>query len=119
MDVQRYADKLINEAIARGEMEPATGVGEPLPPMSHDPDWWIRAFLERETLPDRREELDASIQRRVEAAILAESLDDARTILASANADAARWNAEAPEQFHLEEHSEIWLITERAKRPAG
>ena len=117
MDVQRYADKLINEAIARGEMEPATGVGEPLPPMAQDPDWWVRAFLERETLPDRHDELRRSVLRRVDTAITAESLDEAREILAGANADVVRWNAEAPDQFHLEERSEIWLVTERAKRP--
>lgn len=119
MDVERYADKLINEALERGDLDPASGVGKPLPSMRQDPDWWVRAFLEREALPERHDELRRSVDQRVRAAIDAEELDTARTMLAGANADVTRWNDEAPDEYRLPVRSEIWLVSERAKRPAS
>lgn len=118
MDVEGYADKLIREATERGEMDPA-GAGKPLEPLANDPGWWIKAFMERELLPDRYAELKDSIDRRIDRATHAEDLSTAREILAAANADARRWNAEAPESFAIPELSEIDLVTRRAQRPAS
>ncbi|MGI9666345.1 MAG: DnaJ family domain-containing protein [Acidimicrobiia bacterium] len=117
MNVEGHADKLIRGATERGEMD-AAGAGQPLGALTNDPDWWIRAFLERELIPDRYEEMRASIDRRVASAVEQDTLDDARALLAQANADATRWNAEAPADFQIAEVSEIDLVTRRAQRPA-
>jgi hypothetical protein len=53
----------------------------------------------------------------VAAAIAAEGLAEARELIANLNSVLDRWNNDAPEEFHLDPVSEIWLITERAKVP--
>lgn len=109
---------MISEALARGELEPKAGVGEPLPELTNDPGWWIRAFMEREELPEKQAELDRSVQHRLASATDAEELAEARSILATVNGDIRRWNRDVPAEFRMEEHSEVWLISERARRPA-
>lgn len=119
MDSARYADWKISEAMARGELDPQEGVGEPLVGLTNDPDWWIRAFMERELLPERFAEIQASVLARTAAAVQADDLSTARGILAAVNADIRQWNDRADSPFHLEEHTELWLVTERARRPAS
>lgn len=119
MASERYADKLISEAIERGELEPQQGVGEPLGGLSNDPDWWIRAFMNREAMPERFAEMQASVHSRIGQAISASELTAAREMLAEVNADIARWNNQAEAPFRLDERSEVWLLSERARRPAG
>ena len=112
-----HVERLIAEAIERGELEPGAGAGRPFGPMSMDPDWWVRAFLEREGLPDRRTEIMRFRTSCVEAAIAAATLDDARAALARANREVRRWNEGVPEVHRIAELSEIWLLDARAGRP--
>jgi len=117
MDSARYADRKISEAHARGEMEPQEGVGKPMRDLTSDPDWWIRAFLEREQMPKRFSEMSASVLERTDLAVGADNLASAREHLARANAEARRWNEHVDAVFQIEERSEIWLVTQRARRP--
>jgi hypothetical protein len=117
VDGEGYAEKLISEALARGELVPMDGLGAPLPGLDHDPDWWVKALVAREALPGRR----TAMQRR-RAALLADAvtvpdLATARARLAQANDEARRWNAEAPASSRVEELTEIWLLDRRAGRP--
>ncbi len=119
MEGEGYAERLISEALARGELVPEEGLGEPLGDLDDDPDWWVKAFLTREGLPDALTEIE---QRR--AAILADAISSpdlatARRRLAEANRVARRWNEGAPPRLRVEEVSEIWLLDRRAGRPAG
>lgn len=118
MDPQRYAEKLISEAIERGDLEPTEGTGEPLGRMSMDPDWWVRAFLEREELPGKRREFVERLDSSLADAIGAGDLTEARLLLEQANADTRRWNSAVPREYQIEEHSELWLLDRRAGRPA-
>ena len=118
VDSARYADKKISEAMARGDLEPREGVGEPMDTLTNDPDWWVRAFMERELMPERFAEIQASVLSRTTSAVQADDLATARETLARVNADVRQWNDRADAPFHLEERSELWLVTERARRPA-
>ncbi len=39
-----FVERRIREAIERGELEPREGVGEPIPNLDEDPDWWACAI---------------------------------------------------------------------------
>lgn len=44
-----WADEVIRQAIARGEFDHLAYAGKPIPGLTrHDPDWWLKAFIERE-----------------------------------------------------------------------
>ena len=44
-----WADEVIRQAIARGDFDHLAYAGKPLPGLTrHDPDWWLKAYLERE-----------------------------------------------------------------------
>lgn len=44
-----WADELVRQAIARGEFDDLPLAGKPIPGLTrHDPDWWLKAYLERE-----------------------------------------------------------------------
>ena len=69
-----WVDRQVRAAMARGEFDNLPGAGKPLNlPDRHDPDWWVKALIEREkitgVLPPalglRREdaELDAELDR--------------------------------------------------------
>ncbi len=47
-----FVERRIREAIERGELEPQEGVGEPIPNLDRDPDWWVKRWIERENLKD-------------------------------------------------------------------
>ena len=118
MDVEGTAERLITEALARGDLDPVRGVGEPLPRLDNDPGWWIRDLLERESLPDRMAEVMRDVARLTAAAIEADTLEEARRTLARANAATDAWNTDAPDGHQLPHRSEIWLLDRRAGRPA-
>lgn len=111
-------EELIGEAIARGDLTPTEGVGEPLGHLDADPDWWVRGLLDRESLPDRFRDARREHARIIDAAITAEHLSDARALLATANARAGEWNERVPASHHLPEHTELWLLDRRAGCPA-
>jgi len=113
---ERYAEELIANALARGELDPSEGLGEPIADLDRDPGWWVRAFLHREQLSDRRAELAAVIDRRIEEAVAAATLADARELLAEANRSVRAWNTEAPVGLRFDERSEVWLLDARAGR---
>ena len=68
-----WADEVIRQAIARGEFDHLALAGRPIPGLTrHDPDWWLKAFIEREHItgigPEafqlRRD--DAALDRRID-----------------------------------------------------
>lgn len=117
MDAPRYAIDRIDEAIAAGDLEPRTGSGEPIPNLTRDPDWWVRALLDRERYAERLTEFESYRTRIVAGAVAAERLAEARASITNLNHVLERWNENAPHGFILEPVSEIWLITERARAP--
>lgn len=52
--VEPFADRLIREAIERGEFDDLPGVGKPIPGAgtNDDPGWWIRSWLQRNVVGD-------------------------------------------------------------------
>ncbi len=44
-----WADEVVDRAIARGDFDHLALAGKPIPGLTrHDPDWWLKAYLERE-----------------------------------------------------------------------
>lgn len=62
---ESFVDRQIREAIERGEFDDLPGTGRPIPGAGrpHEPNWWVRSFLERE----RSDDLRQSDYERIEA----------------------------------------------------
>lgn len=118
MDAAGRAERIISDALARGDLTPREGVGEPLGDLDDDPDWWVRSWLAREAIPDRFAAVCATHDGLLSDAVTADDLAAAREILAAANAIADSWNEGAPASHRLPSRSEVWLIDRRAGRPA-
>jgi hypothetical protein len=117
VDTPRYAIDRIEEALEAGDLEPTRGVGEPIANLSRDPDWWVKAFLEREQYADRMADMVEWRASTIAAAVTADQLGDAREMLTRMNTTIARWNGKAPPDLAMEPVTEIWLVTQRAETP--
>jgi hypothetical protein len=70
----RFVDLEVRRAIERGEFDNLPGAGKPLKlPDRHDPDWWIKQFVERENISGVA---PPAIMLRTEDARLDEVLDE-------------------------------------------
>ena len=73
----QWVDVVIDQAIARGEFDDLPLAGKPIPGIArHDPDWWLKALIEREQISGV---LPEAIQLRKDDAALAERLDALHT----------------------------------------
>lgn len=106
-------DKQIEAAIASGELSATHGVGKPIENLDRDPMWWVKQLLAREKASDGVADVISEYDRATESAIDADSLDEARTTLASANEAVIAWNAAVDNEYSVEVRDEIWLLTER------
>ena len=52
-----FVERIIEEAIARGEFDNLPGEGRPLPIGDDGPGWWIRSYVERMRRDDRERRL--------------------------------------------------------------
>jgi hypothetical protein len=70
----RWVDLQVQRAIERGEFDNLPGMGKPIPDLdaTHDPDWWLKRFIEREHLTGV---LPAALALRVEDTTLNDVLD--------------------------------------------
>ena len=81
----RWVDLQVQRAIERGEFDDLPGAGKPLPPMTDDPDWWVKKLIEREkitgVLPEalqlRKDDaaLDAELDRQTSERVVRELLE--------------------------------------------
>jgi hypothetical protein len=64
----------VQRAIERGEFDNLPGMGQPIPDLgtTHDPDWWLKRFVEREQITGV---LPPALSLRVEDAKLDDILD--------------------------------------------
>ena len=72
-----WVDRVVDQAIARGEFDNLPLAGKPIPGIgsNHDPDWWLKALIEREQISGV---LPEAIQLRKDDAALDERLDALR-----------------------------------------
>lgn len=70
----RWVDLQVQGAIERGEFDNLPGMGKPIPDLdtTHDPDWWLKRFIEREQVTGV---LPAALALRVEDTKLNDALD--------------------------------------------
>ena len=70
----RWVDLQVQRAIERGEFDNLPGTGKPIPDLdtTHDPDWWLKRFIEREQITGV---LPPALSLRVEDAKLNDILD--------------------------------------------
>jgi hypothetical protein len=73
-----WVDRVVDQAIARGEFDDNPWQGKPLPGIDgrHDPDWWVKALVEREHLTGV---LPEALQLRKDDAALRDALDRERS----------------------------------------
>ncbi len=69
-----WVDVVVDQAIARGEFDNLPLAGKPIPGIGaqHDPDWWLKALIEREQISGV---LPEAIQLRKDDAALRQRLD--------------------------------------------
>ncbi|WP_239078702.1 DUF1992 domain-containing protein [Cellulomonas marina] len=73
-DRGRWVDRMLDEAVARGEFEDLPLAGKPIPGLTrHDPDWWLRSLVEREQITGV---LPEALQLRTDDARLDARLDE-------------------------------------------
>jgi len=73
----QWVDVVIDQAIARGEFDDLPLAGKPIPGIArHDPDWWLKALIEREQISGV---LPEAIQLRKDDTVLADRLDALHT----------------------------------------
>ena len=71
-----WVDRVVDQAIARGEFDNLPLAGKPIPGIgAHDPDWWLKALIEREQISGV---LPEAIQLRKDDAALVGRLDALR-----------------------------------------
>ena len=87
-DRAMYVDTVIDQAVRRGEFDDLPLAGKPIPGLTgtHDPDWWLKAVIEREQLTGlgppamllKREdrELDDRLDRELDERAVREILAD-------------------------------------------
>jgi hypothetical protein len=70
----RWVDLQVQRAIERGEFDNLPGTGKPIPDLgtTHDPNWWLKRFVEREQITGV---LPPALALRVEDATLNDVLD--------------------------------------------
>jgi hypothetical protein len=70
----RWVDLQVQRAIERGEFDNLPGTGKPIPDLDtmHDPNWWLKRFIEREQITGV---LPPALALRVEDAKLNDVLD--------------------------------------------
>ena len=70
----RWVDLQVQRAIERGEFDNLPGMGKPIPDLdtTHDPNWWLKRFIEREQITGV---LPPALALRVEDARLNDVLD--------------------------------------------
>jgi hypothetical protein len=75
MPYEGWVDRLVREAIERGEFDNLPGQGRPIRGLNgrDDENWWVKAYLEREQLPLP---LPTSLALRKEVMTLPETLAD-------------------------------------------
>jgi hypothetical protein len=84
---ESWADEVMRQAIARGEFDHLALAGKPIPGLTrHDPDWWLKAYIEREhitgvgpeafLLRQADAELDARLDREYREADVRDILDE-------------------------------------------
>ncbi|HEX5722923.1 MAG TPA: DUF1992 domain-containing protein [Acidimicrobiia bacterium] len=49
-----FVERIIEEAIARGDFDDLPGEGKPLPTGDDGPGWWIRSYVERMRREEQR-----------------------------------------------------------------
>jgi hypothetical protein len=119
MDQERYADWLIEKALKDGTVDTGVSHGRSLPPMNRDPLWWVKSFLDRESIPERFEGISTLVDGLLDMAIKEPDLGTARDLLARRNEAVTAWNSEVAEEFELEFIEETDLLSRRAEASGG
>jgi hypothetical protein len=119
MDQERYADWLIENALNDGTLDTGASHGRPLPPMNEDPLWWVKSFLDRESIPERLEGVSTLVKGLLDMAIKEPDLRTARDLLAKRNEAVTAWNSGVEEELQLEFVEETDLLSRRAEASGG
>jgi hypothetical protein len=80
MEIGVWVEQQIQEAQKRGDFDELSGSGRPIPKLAdaHDPDWWVKGFIQREQI-EADGILPPTVLLRKEKARIAETVAKMRT----------------------------------------
>ena len=113
------SDRIIREAMDRGEFDDLPGAGKPLPGAGrpYDPDWWIKSFLDRERSRDEQRAAYEQIEARLGALWRLGSEDAVRRAVSRLNVDISELDVgdHRLEPFDVESVVAAWKAVVRAR----
>ena len=117
---ESLVDRKIREAMESGEFDDLPGTGKPIPGAGrpHEPNWWVRSFLERERSDDRRRADYERIEARFGALWALDSESEVRRAVSRLNAEVSELDDGAGrfEPFDVESVMTAWKAMVRARR---
>lgn len=114
------SERLIREAMDRGDFEDLPGHGKPLPGAGkpYDPNWWMTSLLDRERADDERRRRYQRLEMRVGALMSARSETSVRISVARINHEIAELNdagTDRYEPFDIEDVVSAWRSAHRMR----
>ena len=101
MNSESIADRLIREAMERGDFDDLPGAGKPIPDLDkpYDPHWWVKSFLARERSADAVVAARDAIHAKLGTIWQLESEQTVRTRIDQINRELAALNETSGEGF--------------------
>lgn len=116
---ESFIDRQIREAMERGEFDDLPGAGKPIPGAGrpHEPNWWVRSFLERERSEDLRRADYERIEARLGALWALGSEDAVRIAVERLNGEIAELDEghDRLQPFDIESVVAAWRAMVRAR----
>jgi hypothetical protein len=120
---ESFIDRQIREAMERGEFDDLPGAGKPIPGAGrpHEPNWWVKSFVERERSDERRRADYERIEARVGTLWALGSEQAVRAAVARLNDEIAHLNDgdDRFEPFDPESVVTAWKAMARARTNRG
>lgn len=115
MTVTDAVERQIQAAIDRGEFDDLPGAGAPLSGLDrpYDPDWWVKAWVERDREAGRQREDLVAIERQARRLWTAPSLLRLEAVLDDVN---ERREAAGLEPLDRDEVRTMWRAVRRHRR---
>lgn len=116
---ESVSDRLIREAMERGEFDDLPGAGKPIPGMgkAYDPNWWVKSFVERERADDERRAAFERIEARLGSVWALTSEASVRRVVERLNVEVAEIDAGTGrfQQFDADDVIASWKSVVRAR----
>lgn len=103
MEFESLSDRLVREAIERGEFNDLPGAGKPIPDLDkpYDAHWWVKSFLERERSTEAWVAARDAIHAKLGAVWQMQSESSVRARVHELNGQISELNEQSHREFEL------------------